>query len=206
MQVFNEYKKIIPFYCKELKRIFLMTSILFFIVLIITSLYLYNNPHYTQQLLTSIKEVLLSKDLLTDTGTIRVGSLIANNLFASFTSIAIGSIPFLFLPFLSLLINAGVIGVVFGSMPVTQFSIFFIISSILPHGIFEITALLLSLSLGLYLCKELCRCIIGSKRTYSLFSICIHILRIYILIIVPLMILAGFIETYITPLIMNALQ
>lgn len=203
MQIFDEYKKIKAFYKKDLHRIFIGMIILFFAICIITSLFLYYNQDIANQLLMETRKLLLSKDVLTDTGTIQVSSLIANNLFASFYSIVIGIIPFLFLPLFSLLLNAGIIGVVFGSMSITHSSMLLIFVGLLPHGIFELTALLLSLSLGVYLCKEICLRIIGKKRKLSMVNMILHILRVYILIIVPLMIVAGFIETFITPMLMN---
>lgn len=203
MPIFDEYKKIKAFYKKELQRIFISMIILFFVICIITSIFLYYNQDIANQMLLETKKLLLSKDILSDAGTIQVGSLILNNVFASFYSIVTGIIPFFFLPLFSLLLNAGMIGVVFGSMPITHSSMLLIFVGLLPHGIFEITALLLSLSLGVYLCKEMCLRIIGKKRKLPMMSMLLHILRIYLLIIVPLMIVAGFIETYITPILMN---
>lgn len=204
MHIFDEYKKIKPFYQKELKRIFILLTIAFFVICIVTGIFLYNNQDIANHLFMEIKKLLLSKDVLNDAGTISVSSLIANNLLASFISILTGVIPFFFLPVFSLLLNAGMIGVVFGAMPITSSSVLFLMMGLVPHGIFEITALLLSLTLGVYLCKEMCLRVIGKKREISNTQMIFHIVRIYLLVIVPLMIIAGFIETYITPLLMNA--
>lgn len=204
MHIFDEYKKIKPFYQKELKRIFILLTIAFFVICIVTGIFLYNNQDIANHLFMEIKKLLLSKDVLNDAGTISVSSLIANNLLASFISILTGVIPFFFLPVFSLLLNAGMIGVVFGAMPITNSSVLFLMMGLVPHGIFEITALLLSLTLGVYLCKEMCLRVIGKKREISNTQMIFHIVRIYLLVIVPLMIIAGFIETYITPLLMNA--
>lgn len=204
MHIFDEYKKIKPFYQKELKRIFILLTIAFFVICIVTGIFLYNNQDIANHLFMEIKKLLLSKDVLNDAGTISVSSLIANNLLVSFISILTGVIPFFFLPVFSLLLNAGMIGVVFGAMPITSSSVLFLMMGLVPHGIFEITALLLSLTLGVYLCKEMCLRVIGKKREISNTQMIFHIVRIYLLVIVPLMIIAGFIETYITPLLMNA--
>lgn len=204
MHIFDEYKKIKPFYQKELKRIFILLTIAFFVICIVTGIFLYNNQDIANHLFMEIKKLLLSKDVLNDAGTISVSSLIANNLLASFISILTGVIPFFFLPVFSLLLNAGMIGVVFGAMPITNSSVLFLMMGLVPHGIFEITALLLSLTLGVYLCKEMCLRVISKKREISNTQMIFHIVRIYLLVIVPLMIIAGFIETYITPLLMNA--
>lgn len=204
MHIFDEYKKIKPFYIKELKRIFMIMLIAFFAISILTGIFLYNNQDIANRLLMEVSKLLLSKDILNEAGTLDVSSLIANNLFASFTSILTGVIPFFFFPVFSLILNAGMIGVVFGAMPITHSSVLFIVMGLVPHGIFEITALLLSLTLGVYLCKEMCLRIIGKKREISNSQMILHIVRIYLLVIVPLMIVAGFIETYVTPLLMNA--
>ena len=71
-------------------------------------------------------------------------------------SILVGLIPFLFVPMSYLGMNAAGLGAFsqfFLQSPGT--SILAPVMSILPHGIFEMPAMWLSLALGIYLCKEL---------------------------------------------------
>lgn len=75
-----------------------------------------------------------------------------------------------------------------------------VLGGILPHGIFELPAFFLACSLGLYAGSELIRAVFKKGR-YSFVFLLKKFSAILIRVIIPLLIIAAFIETYITPII-----
>lgn len=146
-----------------------------------------------------------SKDIIVN-GDISCGRLFLNNLEASGMATIIGIVPFVFLPAISILSNTAVIGAFFSlySMEGQNVAGMFIFG-ILPHGIFEITAIVLSISMGIYLCYTIC-CLItgnGKKRGQKFKKAVMDIIRAFVCFVVPLLIVAAVIETYVTPLLID---
>lgn len=135
-------------------------------------------------------------------GTISVSGLFANNVLAAAWSVLYGFLPFVFLPALPLGYNAYVLGS-FGAYYVSSgLSPLSFAAGILPHGVFELTALVFACALGIHLCRELTR-LVFAKPCDRPFSQTVHAsLRAYLLVCVPLMGIAAVVETYITPHIM----
>jgi stage II sporulation protein M len=79
-------------------------------------------------------------------------TLFYHNARASVVAIAAGAIPFLFLPILDPLINGAVLGLLVSIARHQRMDVpRLVLTQILPHGIFELTAVLYATSLGLYL-------------------------------------------------------
>src|SRR5665647_3918 len=79
-------------------------------------------------------------------------TLFYHNARASVFAVAAGLIPFAFLPIFDPIINGGVLGLLVSiskhrHLPVLRL----VLTQILPHGIFELTAVLYATSVGLYL-------------------------------------------------------
>lgn len=83
--------------------------------------------------------------------------------------------------------------------------LFSVFVGVIPHGIFEIPALILSMTLGIYLCKEIIVKLLGKRKEVKFSSVFSNITRIYIFIIFPFIILAGFIEAFITPILLHSI-
>ena len=146
-----------------------------------------------------------SKDIIVN-GDISCGRLFLNNLEASGMATIIGIVPFVFLPAVSLLSNTAVIGAFFSLYsPGGQDVVRMLVFGILPHGIFEITAIILSISMGIYLCYTICCLIIGNgkKRGHKFKSAVMDIIRAFVCFVVPLLIVAAVVETYVTPLLID---
>ena len=135
-------------------------------------------------------------------GTIHLPALLYNNLRASLFTIGYGLIPFLHLPALSLGINSLLMGFMAAYYLTNGMSMLFFFAAIIPHGIFEIPALVYSIAMGLYLCRTITTYVrhntkgIMHKAQYD-------ILRVFALRAVPLFIIASVIETYVTPWIVS---
>lgn len=125
--------------------------------------------------------------------------LLRNNLFAAAMAMVTGLIPFLYLPILSDFINGFIVGVIIrmasGSVwgAIKLFAV-----GILPHGIFEIPALIFSMGIGLTLCHNMVKAIFR-KEHYPIRKLITSAGYLYLTVILPLLILAALIETYLTP-------
>ena len=121
-----------------------------------------------------------------------------NNSIKAFAVILLGFF-FGMAPFLLLAANGTLLGVV--AYIVSQESGWtFLFLGILPHGIFEIPALILSVSYGLWLGVKFYRKI---KYNESFKSHFIHSIKFFGKIILPLLFIAALIEAFVTPILIN---
>lgn len=129
-------------------------------------------------------------------------ALFFHNLGASALAVALGLVPFLFLPLVPLFANAVVLGLISGMMLGLGEPASWVAAGILPHGIFELPALLLSFALGFTLCRKLtariCR-----RRARPLRAIGCTLLM-FILFVLPLLAVAAAVESWVTPEIMHS--
>lgn len=201
----EQYFQVGKFLRKKILWIFIILSFVFLGVSVLLYFVLLEHQEMVVALFKQFTEAILSKDILGADGRISSGSLFFNNLQATTISILLGFMPFLFLPVWVILVNAGSLSVVFAMIKMTGAASIgkMIIFGILPHGIFELTALFLGISLGVYICKTLCIIVCKSNSGIRIKDELINVLRTYLLIIVPLLIIAALIESYLTPLLIN---
>lgn len=130
--------------------------------------------------------------------------LFSNNVNASLLSLLYGLIPFAFLSALSLGSNALLLGA-FGALYVRGgYGLGAYLLGILPHGIFELPALVLSCALGLLVCRagtDRLRRVEGAPPFLTRLGDC---LRVFLFAAVPLLLIAALVETFITPLLLGA--
>lgn len=137
-------------------------------------------------------------------------TLFYHNARASVVAVAAGIVPFLFLPILDPLLNGGVLGLL---VSVTKHQGLdvprLVLTQILPHGVFELTAVLYATSLGLYLSAGVAKRAVAAwnKRTNKPpagvaaepESLTRNVGRSFVLVVLPLLLIAAFIEGFITP-------
>jgi len=73
---------------------------------------------------------------------------------------------------------------------------------VLPHGIFELSALILSCALGLLICRTGTERILKKSDT-PFFRRVLDCIRVFLTFSVPLLLVAALIETYVTPALLN---
>lgn len=160
-------------------------------------------PDVIATTLESFSTMVEDAGIMNDDGTISVFALLFNNWSAMLMSAAYGLIPFIFLPMISLITNGFILGV-FGILYVQNgFGLAAYLAGILPHGIFELPALVLSIACGVYLCINMNRRILGSIQKIPMVELLSDLLRVLLLLVAPMVVAAAFIECYITPLILN---
>lgn len=117
--------------------------------------------------------------------------ILTTNLTYTIGIIIAGFIPFCFLSLWIGLFSFIAAGIAFGYITIFDLSIvegFFI--GFLPHAIVELLAILYSISLGIYICKELTKLLLHKAHRFSLKNIVCS----YVTVIVPLLLLAAIIE------------
>jgi stage II sporulation protein M len=113
--------------------------------------------------------------------------IISNNVQSSFFGILFGMILGIF-PVINALANGYILG--FVAMISVKEVGFLSLLKLLPHGIFELPAVLISLGMGLKFGT-----FVFKKRKLSCFkAYLINSLRVFLLIIIPLLLIAGIIE------------
>ena len=153
----EQYLQIGKFLKSKILWIFITLALVFVGFSVLLYFVLLGHQEAVEALFKAFTEAILSKDILNADGSIASGSLFFNNLQATTISILLGFMPFLFLPVWVVLINAASLSVVFAMVKMTGAASVgkMIVFGILPHGIFELTALFLGISLGFYICKTL---------------------------------------------------
>jgi stage II sporulation protein M len=126
--------------------------------------------------------------------------IFANNfsktlLFAVLLGVLIAIPPILFA-----FLNGIIIGLV-SYLTIEEKGLLFLMAGMLPHGIFEIPALLLSCALGMEIGVTVCEKALG--RDVSVKNAVIACLKTYLKVVVPLLVVAALAEVYVTPLVVQ---
>ena len=76
-----------------------------------------------------------------------------------------------------------------------------LLTAIVPHGIFEIPAVVLSASLSFYVSVGIIKKLMDSE--FSLRTCLINSLKTFLLVVLPLLVIAAVVEAFITPAIIG---
>ena len=124
-----------------------------------------------------------------------MATLFFNNITASLLSMLYGLIPFLPLSALAL----GAFAAIYQQQGI---GLGVYVLGVLPHGIFELSALILSCALGLLICRTGTERILKKSDT-PFFRRVLDCIRVFLTFSVPLLLVAALIETYVTPALLN---
>lgn len=160
-------------------------------------------PEVVADVMESFMEQIQKAGVIDEAGNMSVFSLLTNNWMAMLFSALYGFIPFLFLPMFSLLANGSLLGMMAVVYLANDMSLAAFLAGILPHGIFELPALVLSISCGICLCRNMCRIVTGNDQRIPLVELCSDLLRVLLLVVLPLTALAAVMECYVTPVVMG---
>ena len=160
-------------------------------------------PDVVETALTSFMEMVENAGVVDAEGNFSVFGLLGNNWRAMLRAAADGFIPFLFLPAFSLLANGFLVGLLAAWYCSNGVSMGLYLAGLLPHGIFELPALILSVACGVYLCRNMCWLVTSSSRRVPLVELLSDLLRVILLLVAPMTVAAAFIEAYVTPLVMG---
>ena len=125
-------------------------------------------------------------------------AIFANNLTAAFSAILWGLVPFAYLAAFPLGFNFFLIGALGAYYVRSGSSLGVYLVGILPHGIFELPALVLFCAAGLYLCSRVTARVRGDKEVRILRTLS-EVSTLFLYVILPLLAAAALVETYVTP-------
>jgi stage II sporulation protein M len=161
---------------KKLKTYFIFSLTIFLLFTIIGLVF---PTFFTEKILELIKDLINQTRGLS---TLELISFItSNNIQVAFFGMIFGILLGI-LPFLALVVNGYVLG--FVANQAIAIDGIFVLWRLLPHGIFEIPAILISTALGIRLGTDLK----NIKKNF------ISSIRIFLLIVIPLLVIAGLIE------------
>lgn len=187
------------FWREEYGRWVGMTAIAFLVLVVLSYIAGRLFPEISATVLTYFNEVVADSGIVRDDGSFSALALFGNNLRAMVLSTLYGFIPFLYLPALSMGVNAILLGMVASSV---NGQWLLLAAGILPHGIFELPALCLSLAAGLCLCQNINRYIRKNEKGIMK-PLLLNILRVTGLVVIPLLVVAAIMESYVTPAVMQ---
>lgn len=188
---------------QKILRIFLVVAVAFIGLSAAFTFYYASNADAAEPIIKNFAGTV--KRLTNSDGSLSVVGIFMNNLYVCGISLVIGAMPFLFLPALLLISNTIVIGSILGYYySVTKGSLLkLVIYGMLPHGIFELPAIFLSLTLGIYLCKRITDKLLSRDKERKLMPAVNTCAKTFVLVIIPLLIIAALVEAYVTPQIME---
>lgn len=187
------------FWREEYGRWVGMTAVAFLVLVVLSYIAGRLFPEIPATILTYFNEVVADSGIVRDDGSFSALALFGNNLRAMVLSTLYGFIPFLYLPALSMGVNAILLGMVASSV---NGQWLLLAAGILPHGIFELPALCLSLAAGLCLCQNINRYIRKNEKGVMK-PLLLNILRVTGLVVIPLLVVAAIMESYVTPAVMQ---
>jgi len=152
-----------------------------------------------QTLFSQIGEAFAEKGLLAEMSSLQLFWMIfSNNIVAGFFVFAAGIIPFISLPFWLVLFNAALAGVVVAVSQDSGASALGMVASLLPHGIVELPALFFTAGLGIRIGLTGTKKLIGRGKDLSYAATVRQTTQSFLLVALPLFLLAAFIEAFIT--------
>ena len=160
-------------------------------------------PELLEQIVGYFQEMVEESGIISENGSVSVLGLLVNNWMAMLVSILYGFIPFIFFPLISVASNAVIIGAVAAYYQALGLPLSLLLAGILPHGIFELPALVIAGAMGFLLCRNMVRIVLHSGRAAPLPELLINILRTLLFLIFPLLVCAALTEAYVTPAVMR---
>jgi len=173
--------------CKYLKGIknYIFFSLLIFLIFEIIG---FSFPiFFREQIINLIRELIKQTEGLGVLGLIRF--IIANNIQSAFFGMILGIFVGIF-PLMVLVINGYILGFV-ANQTVSEFG-GLVLWRLLPHGIFEIPAIMIAVGAGLKLGAFLFNK--EDKNWKNFKKLLLNSLRVFILIVIPFLVIAGIIE------------
>lgn len=195
----KQFRALGGFWREEYGRWVGMTAVAFLVLVVLSYIAGRLFPEIPAAILTYFNEIVADSGIVRDDGSFSALALFGNNLRAMVLSTLYGFIPFLYLPALSMGVNAILLGMVASSV---NGQWLLLATGILPHGIFELPALCLSLAAGLCLCQNINRYIRKNEKGLMK-PLLLNILRVTGLVVIPLLVVAAIMESYVTPAVMQ---
>lgn len=192
------------FYRDGFGRAFGMTALAFAVVMVVSYLVTLRYPAPIERLIKLFREQIADRGIVDAEGNFSAPALFLNNLQACALAMGYGFIPFLYLPAVSLGINAMMFGGFASYYVQLSLPLWYYGAGTLPHGVFELPALFMAMAGGLYLCRTIVRYVRHNEKGLVGPAV-LNLARLLVMHITPLLMAAAAIEAYVTPVVMEAL-
>lgn len=161
-------------------------------------------PEQVDEILAQLGESFESQGLTFDSSARdTMIALFVNNTRVTLLAFLLGMIP-LFIPYVFVVVNAAVIGLVAMLIGFTGESVVkVLVLGILPHGITEISAILLGAAMGLSLNRHIWKKLRGRETDVTFTALFVAGVKMFLFIAVPLLAVSAVIEAYVTPLLLQ---
>ncbi len=199
-----QYKANWKFIKSKLARLFWFNCIFFSLITFLLYLYLAKHPEFGQAIMSGFSQS--KQDIVTSMRTQTTSSsyfwahmrttglLFLNNIKVNLLFSVLGVLSFMAFPTIILAVNSFFLAAALAvsNMP---FKVFF---GIMPHGIFELSSWFLAAAIGFYFSINLCEIYLKKphdsvKYVFKNAGIC------FLLFVVPLTVVAAFVEAFLTP-------
>ena len=196
----KQYTQLHQFYCSEFKEDLVITAVSFFALILITFLAGYFKPDLANNIVEMFARQIEALGLQEADVSASALIIFINNARAMLVALLYGLIPFVRLPVLPLGLNAALMGL-FGAYYLNNgYNMMAYIFGIIPHGIFEFPAMIISFACGLYLCRCITENVRSKEKQKGIVGETVkQTLRVYAFHVIPLLIAAALVEAYITP-------
>lgn len=183
--------------------VFIFSALLFTVTAVLAYIYFLYHPEQAQSVFAKLAEILRRKIPL-QSGFKQTIAIFINNSMGSFLALFLGLIPFLFLPALSIISNGTAMGIVSAVSTTQGLNPFKVFISIAPHGVLELPALFYAAGLGIYISREIIKHLFFPESVKESFtSLLKQIFTTFITVVLPLLLIAALIESFITPVLIS---
>lgn len=195
----GKYKKEAWEYLYSLKNYILFSSLVFTASALLGYAIARNYPAETQTIIEEIKKMFLFEKETTQWELFLF--ILENNITKLFIILPLGIFAGL-IPFFSVFANGFLLGI-FAQAVSQETSWLFFILGIMPHGTIEIPVLILSSAIGIRIGKVAVYRLFSKKESFR--EEFAKAMKFFILVLIPLLFIAAFIETFITSEILAVL-
>jgi len=185
-------------------KIFFGLFILFLLSSVAVYFFMLKNEALVTTLMEQVSKMFEEKDLIKpDTSAIELAiGLFKNNTMACLLLFVTGFFP-IFLPAIGIIMmNSAIMGIMFAFMKLSGQAIFpMLFAGIIPHGIFEIPAIIFAGTLAFYLSIGIFRKINDARFSFK--NCLMNGLKTFLFVCIPLLVIAAAVEAFITPIFLG---
>lgn len=197
----EQLMKLRQFYRDELSYHLFIATVAFCVIIVLSFILGMVRPSIASGAMQYFANMIKDAGLVDDQGGFSALGIFGNNIRAFVVTACYGFIPFVFLPVVSLALNGAILGLFAAFYVNNGQSLLVYLMGILPHGIFELPALVLAMSCGLYLCRVITD-YVRFNRKGTVKAAVLNVGRVLVLNVLPLTAIAAVIEANVTPLIL----
>jgi len=190
----------------RLKLGILLAMGVFFVFALFSFLFSWQHPDFAVEAAKAIADEFRSKGLLGPNKLTMCLNILYGNMITSLVFAISGLVPFIFIPICLMWPWGNTVGLMFAVLWIKRpESVHGFFLTMFPHGIFELPALFYSAGIGAFICMEISRTLVHHFQRRDtrdgplpIFTVLKERLWPYFLVVIPLLVIAAVVETFIT--------